>query len=105
MNTLNTPTWPCKGRWTLVTAMVCLLTACASEPSSIEPLFGSAVRNAIVSQTMAPDAGRPTAVHPSADGVMAKAAMDRYRASFEVPPPPVNVMNIGLGGVIPGASR
>jgi ABC-type glycerol-3-phosphate transport system substrate-binding protein len=38
------------------------------------------------------------------DGQAAKAAVDRYQKSFEVPPLPTNVFNIGVGGGAAGAA-
>lgn len=87
-------------QWPWIEAGVCLLmlSGCVTEPTSAETQLGSAVRNAQITQTLHPDAEDRKALSPYSDGGIAKSAMDRYQSSYEVPPLPVNVMNIGLGG-------
>ena len=33
----------------------------------------------------------------ASEGVIGKSAIDRYHRSYELPPPPTNVYNIGVG--------
>jgi hypothetical protein len=77
--------------------LLCSLAACSTPPpTELDRNFGQAVRNARVAQTLNPSAtGR--AHPPPTSGAIAKASMDRYQKSFETPPPPVNVLNIGVG--------
>jgi hypothetical protein len=65
--------------------------------------FGDAVRAAQSRQTLNPMASQnPT---PAVlDGQAAKATVDRYEKSFELPPPPVNVYTIGVGTGTGGSS-
>lgn len=78
-------------------ALLCSLAACSTQsPTEIDRNFGQAVRNARAAQTLDPSAaGR--AHQPTTSGAIAKASMDRYQKSYETPPPPVNVLNIGVG--------
>ena len=73
------------------------LSGCATDPYVVEPALGKTIRDAMAQQTLNPEAVRQSAVQTGTDGVIWKSAIDRYQKSFEVPPPPVNVMNIGLG--------
>jgi len=73
------------------------LSACASSIWTSEAQFGQAVRQAQKVQTIDPDAALSKPAEPGTDGSIAKAAIDRYQKSFETLPPPVNVLNIGVG--------
>ena len=73
-----------------------LLGGCASYTPTAEERFGEAVRQARAAQIARPAAS--TAAAAPLDGQAAKAAVDNYQRSFEAPPKPVNVFNIGLGG-------
>lgn len=77
--------------------LLCSLAACSTPaPTELDRNFGQAVRNARSAQTLNPSAsGRNH--QPTSSGTIAKASMDRYQKSFETPPPPVNVLNIGVG--------
>lgn len=79
-------------------ALVVLLSGCATPPSRIDQQFGSAVRNSMTQQTLNPAASSETRPLAVTDGQVAKAAIDRYQKSFQAPPAPTNVLNIGLGG-------
>lgn len=77
--------------------LLCSLAACSTPaPTELDRHFGQAVRNARAAQTLYPSAGGQ-AHQPTFSGAIAKASMDRYQKSFETPPPPVNVLNIGVG--------
>lgn len=82
-----------------------VLSGCTIPPSRVDRQFGLAVRNSIAQQTLNPSASaevRPMAV---TDGQVAKSAIDRYQKSFQTPPAPTNVLNIGLGGSNNSLSR
>jgi len=73
------------------------LQGCMHYPSAVDAQFGSAVKQAVTDQSVHP--ASQTAVRPPAltDGQAAKSAVDRYQKSFDVPPLPTNVFNIGVG--------
>jgi len=78
--------------------MTAALTAgCTSYPSNVDDNFGKAVTSLRAQQIIDPDA--PLRRRPPAgiDGQAAKSAVDLYQKSFDTPPPPVNVFNIGIG--------
>lgn len=74
-----------------------VLAGCTTAPTLVDQQFGQAVIRARAQQVIDPDA--PTRVRPvsGVDGQASRAAIDRYEKTFEVPPPPVNVLNIGVG--------
>ena len=74
------------------------LAACQT-PAPQTTAMGSALRGALLAQTMYPDAGRK----PAEEGIDGRAAADAvklYRNTFKEPPPVTNVINIGgsIGG-------
>lgn len=90
----------CKGALTVVTL---ILGGCASSLWTHDAQFGQSVRQAAQSQLLDPSAPVSTPMRLGTDGVIAKSAVDRYQKSFEVLPPPVNVLNIGVGTGASGA--
>ena len=81
------------------------ITGCANDAYMTAPNFGRAVRKAVSAQTLNQDAGKQQTFKAGADGVIMKSAVDRYQSTYELPPPPVNVFNIGVGGSAGGAGR
>ena len=81
----------------LVGCSVLALSACASSIWTPDAQWGQAVRQAQKVQTIDPDAALRQPAESGTDGAIAKAAIDRYQKSFETLPPPVNVLNIGVG--------
>lgn len=78
-----------------------LLAGCANSPTPrYDAKFGHAVRAARQAMTLNPNAASAAAPAPGMDGKAAAEAMGRYHESFQAPPPPVNVINIGgaIGG-------
>jgi hypothetical protein len=75
-----------------------MFSACSNYPSPIDDKFGASVRQMVQSQTANPSAPRTDQSQAATDGQATKAAVDRYQKSFEVPPLPTNVFNIGVGG-------
>lgn len=82
---------------TLTAAAVLLLAGCAY-PSAVQDNFGRAVVGARAAQVIDPDAPSRAPAPQEVDGQAAKASIDRYQKSYQSPPPPVNVFNIGIGG-------
>lgn len=99
INTRKLPHW---SAWLLVMLSA---TGCANSPYADAPLMGQSVRHAFKAQTSNPNAEQKNVPPPGADGVAMKSAIDRYQSSFDKPPAPVNVMNIGLGGSVGSAGR
>lgn len=83
---------------------VALLGGCAMAHYETEAGFGDTVRAAQAQQTINPDASRNLAPPNGLEGAAAKAVVDRYEKSFETPPAPVNVFNIGVGNNSGGSS-
>ncbi|WP_396431408.1 hypothetical protein [Limnohabitans sp.] len=81
------------------------ITGCANDAYVTAPNFGSAVRKAVSAQTLNQDAGKQQTAKAGADGVIMKSTVDRYQSTYEMPPPPVNVFNIGVGGSPGGTGR
>ena len=73
------------------------LNGCANYPSALDENFGSAVRQAISVQTANPDASQVVRPPAQTEAQSVKSSIDRYQKSFEVPPLPTNVFNIGVG--------
>ncbi len=81
----------------LLAIAVVFSTGCTSSPTTVDANFGQAVRRAQAQQTLDPDAPSRPRRPAGADGQAAKSSIDRYQKSFDAPPPPVNVLNIGIG--------
>lgn len=79
-------------------AAALLLAGCVSHAPYVDEHFGEAVNTAKAQQTINPDASQNTDPVAGVDGQAADATVDRYRKSYETPPPPVNVFTIGIGG-------
>ena len=85
-------------------AAAALCSGCANYLYAEPPGFGQSVVGARASQVIDPNAPSKARAAPVADGQAAKAAIDRYQKSFETPPAPVNVLNIGIGSGNSGGS-
>lgn len=69
---------------------------CAVYPSAVDRNFGAAVTSAKALQKANPGSvGTPVAI--GLDGSAARSAVEVYHKSFEAPPAPQNVLNIGVG--------
>ena len=119
---------PTASRWlsssTLLLFVLLTLTACDTSPTLVDQHFGQAVQRAqaqqsLLSQGMPPGTGhgKPPCMHqgmgmggpamhcdrhhaiPDTDGASALFAVTRYQQSFQTPPAPAPVFNIGLGAV------
>lgn len=69
------------------------LAACDTPHTLVDQHFGLAVQRAQAQQS------QPAAPVSGTDGASALAAVTRYQQSFQTPPAPAPVFNIGLGAV------
>lgn len=76
---------------------------CAVQPTAVDARFGQAVTGARAAQVIDPDAPSRSRPAPRSDGQAAKSSIDRYQKSFDAPPSPVNVLNIGIGNSAGGS--
>lgn len=89
----------------LLTGLVGLasLTGCAAPVTpNYDAKFGQAVREAKLNMTINPDAGKNPDQALGLDGKSAREAITLYQGTFKAPPPVVNVINIGGGGLSGG---
>ncbi|MDE2605387.1 MAG: hypothetical protein KGL68_05640 [Burkholderiales bacterium] len=82
-------------RFLILLAPVALAACSTSATPHYDLLFGDAVRQARVQQTLDPEAGRRAMPVPGLDGRAAEEGMKNYHDSFKTPPPVVNVINLG----------
>jgi hypothetical protein len=75
-----------------------LVAGCATGPTRLETAYGMSYHFAIVSQSHHAATTRDLQVGAGLDGVAAKHTFDRYRESFEKPPPPPSFV-ISVGGI------
>lgn len=73
-----------------------LLAGCAGYPAADAP-WADSVRQVRTLQALHPQGLGPDVPPVPTDGVVAQHAVERMHKSFETPPPPVNVLNIGVG--------
>jgi hypothetical protein len=93
-------------RTVIALAAAALVTGCAAYyPSAVDERFGAALMAARASQVADPAAAARARAVPTLDGMAADSAVERYQKSFDLPPPPTNVFNIGIGtsGGVAGA--
>jgi hypothetical protein len=81
----------------LLAIVAALSVGCTGYPPRVDFKLGQAVLLAQARQVIDPDAPSRDYGPVRIDGQAAKASVDRYETLFEVPPPPVNVFNIGIG--------
>ena len=75
-----------------------LVAGCATGPTRLDQAYGTSYQFAKLSQTLwAKDATTPTKLQ-TLDGQAAKHMLDRYRSTFEKPPPPPTFA-ISVGGI------
>lgn len=75
------------------------LAACDTPPTMVEQHFGMAVQRAQAQQSQHSPAPQRSASVPDTDSASALSAMTRYQQSFQSPPAPAPIFNIGLGAV------
>jgi hypothetical protein len=78
--------------------LVLLVAGCATEPTRLERTYGTAYHFARVSQTLHAEAAQNLMPVQGLDGEAAKHLLDRYRLTFEKPPPPPSFV-ISVGGI------
>jgi hypothetical protein len=78
-------------------------TGCSHVTPNYDARFGDAVRDARKKMTLNPDAGKDGNPVAGMDGRSASESMKQYHESYKVPPPAVNVINIG--GAIGGGTK
>lgn len=83
-------------RTPLALLVVTLLAGCAASTTpNYDARFGDAVRQARLRMTLNPNAGANPDSMAGMDGLAARDALGRYHETFKIPPPVVNVINIG----------
>ena len=79
-----------------VVFLVLLVAGCATGPTRLESAYGTSYDFARVSQTLHPEAATSLAPVQELDGKAAKNMLERYRTTFEKPPPPPSfVLSVG----------
>jgi hypothetical protein len=79
--------------------------ACDTPPTMVDQHFGLAVQRAQAQQSqlepgrLQPMASELLQQKTDTDGVSALSAVTRYQQSFQTPPAPTPIFNIGLGAV------
>ena len=78
---------------------------CASDPSQTDRQFGLASRDFFNRQQSSLDTASLVPTVRTTDGGAMKSAIDRYQKSFDTPPVPVNIFNIGVGTPMVGTQQ
>lgn len=88
-------------------ALVAALSAggCAAPTTALDTQMGQALTAARAAQVVDPDAPSRARAPGRTDGQASKSSIDRYQKSFDAPPAPVNVLNIGIGSGGGGSSN
>jgi len=85
------------GRSAAAALAAALLGGCSTTTPRLDAVFGQAVREARMAQTLYPRASENTDPVLGIDGTAAAAALQRYQESFQKPPQSFNINNIGGG--------
>ena len=72
-----------------------LLAGCSTTTPHYDTRFGDAVRDAKRAMTINPDAGKNPDPVAGMDGKAARESILLYQGTYRLPPPAVNVINIG----------
>jgi hypothetical protein len=75
-----------------------LMTSCATAPTRLESAYGASYHFVREAQTLSPTATTALVPVQGVDGKAAKHLLDRYRATFEKPPPPPSFV-LSVGGI------
>lgn len=81
----------------LATLAALAAAGCSTAPTTVEWNFGKAVNAAKAAQVIDPDAPSRARAPATTDGQAARFSVERYEKTFQTPPPPVTVLNIGTG--------
>ncbi|WP_116138624.1 hypothetical protein [Trinickia diaoshuihuensis] len=84
-------------RLALIAAGCATLNGCLSSTPVWDRTYGNSVRAVTAMQTLNPNASANEDPVAGVDGTAATAAQQNYGKSFLTPPPPVNVLTIGVG--------
>lgn len=84
-------------RGTLAWGVALSLLGCADQPTAVDRDFGRSTRLFQSEQSVHPHDIPPAYPPLVSEAVSGKAAIERYYKSFEAPPPPGNIFNIGVG--------
>jgi hypothetical protein len=75
-----------------------LMAGCTATPTRLASTYGMSYHFARVSQTLDPEAPMTLEPVPEFDGKAAKHLLERYRSTFEKPPPPPSFL-FSVGGI------
>jgi hypothetical protein len=78
--------------------LLLLVAGCSSGPTRLDRAYGMSHRFATRSQMLHPEAAKTQIWSAELDGHIAKKSLDRYRSTFEQPPPPPSFA-ISVGGI------
>lgn len=78
--------------------IVLLVAGCRSGPTRLDRAYGTSYHFATRSQILNPEAAATRVWREEFDGNIAKKSLDRYRSTFEQPPPPPSFA-ISVGGI------
>ena len=82
-----------------------LLSACVNESPLLDAHWSQSLTQARVRQTAYPSASATERGPIETDGNIARLGIERMHQSYENPPPPVNVHNLGMGTPTGSGSR
>ncbi|PMS22121.1 hypothetical protein C0Z18_06325 [Trinickia dabaoshanensis] len=85
-------------RLALIAAGCAALNGCLSSTPVWDRTFGNSMHTVTSMQTLNPNASANEDPVAGVDGTAATAAQQNYGKSFMVPPPPTNMLTIGIGG-------
>ncbi len=82
-----------------------LLSACVNESPLLDARWSQSLTQARVRHTAHPGAASTDRGPIETDGHIARLGIERMHQSYENPPPPVNVLNLGMGTPTGSGSR
>ena len=91
-------------QWPIGLLALIVFGGCSSPRMPGEAQHGNTVRAAFASQVIDPQAGVVTRPEQGLGGAAAKASVDRYFRSFEVPAATSNLFAIGMGSGAAGST-
>lgn len=84
-------------RLALIAASCAALNGCLSSTPVWDRTFGNSMHTVAAMQTLNPNAAANEDPVAGIDGIAGTATQQNYGKSFLTPPPPVNVLTIGVG--------
>lgn len=73
------------------------LSACVNETPLLDAQWGHSLSHSQAQQTAYPEHQHITRPPIETDALTTRLGLERYQKSFENPPPPANVLNLGMG--------